>query len=71
MAIMNAGGIKSKQMSISNIVNKFDIRALIVSETHLSGKEKPFINDNIIVQGFPDPSPNDVILAQIIKASKS
>ena len=47
VAIMNAGGIKSKQMSISNIVNKFDIRALIVSETHLSGKEKPYINDNM------------------------
>ena len=34
---------KSKQMSISNIVNKFDIRALIVSETHLSGKKKPYM----------------------------
>ena len=47
VAVMNAGGIKSKQMSISNIVNKFDIRALIVSETHLSGKEKPVVNDNM------------------------
>ena len=34
LAIMKTNGLKSKFVSVNNIVNTFDIRALVVSETY-------------------------------------
>ena len=47
LAITNVRGLASRAMTLSNIVNKFDIRALVVSETYCCGKEIPHINDNM------------------------
>ena len=44
VAVMNPGGLNSKRESIINAVHKCDIRALIVSETHMVGKEVPVLD---------------------------
>ena len=48
LAVMNVSGLSSKYMSVSNIVNNHDIRALVVSETYCCGKEIPFVNENMV-----------------------
>ena len=47
MAITNTRGLASRSLTLSNIINKFDIRAVVVSETYCCGKEIPYINDNM------------------------
>ena len=47
VAIVNPGGLNSKRGSIINAVHKCDIRALIVSETHMVGKEVPVIDNTM------------------------
>ena len=47
VAIMNPGGLNSKRESILNAVHKWDIRALVVSETYAVGKEVPVLDSTM------------------------
>ena len=47
LAVMNARGLAGKYQSMSNAANMYDMRIMVVSETHCIGKDKPYINDNM------------------------
>ena len=47
LAVMNPGGMMGKAGSIINTMHKFDIRAIIVSESHAAGKTVPKLDDTM------------------------
>ena len=46
VATMNVCGLSSKINSVSNIFLEQDLDIIVITETHLSGKKNPKINDN-------------------------
>ena len=43
---VNPGGLQSKYLTVENIATRNKVDAIIVSETHFSGKRKPHISPN-------------------------
>ena len=48
IGLMNCAGLKSKHGSIGNICLENDLKVLLLSETHLAGKEKPLVNESFV-----------------------
>ena len=46
VGVCNPGGLRSKHITIENFAHRNNLDAVFVSETHLSGKTKPFIGKN-------------------------
>ena len=47
LMVVNPGGLNGKRESICNAIHKFDIRAVIVSETHSVGKQIPELDQTM------------------------
>ena len=47
MLVVNPGGLHGKRQSITNAIHLYDIRAVVVSETHAPGKTVPKLDDTM------------------------
>ena len=43
---LNPGGLQSKYLTVENLAIRNQVDAIVVSETHFSGKRKPFVSRN-------------------------